>query len=90
MGYHKAKMTPDVLIEQLLYTNQLTTRAVTWGIDNETEAIQSYIEYQNNQLLEVFFTSIQTSFLGAMPDGAVIDLLSEEPYGLVEIKCPYI
>ena len=31
------------------------------------------------------------SLLGATPDyGAVIDLSSEEPYGLVEIKCPYI
>lgn len=41
-------MPPDVLIKQLLYSHQLTTQAVTWGIDHETEAIQAYIKYQNN------------------------------------------
>ena len=42
--YRKAKTPPDVLIKQLLYPHQLTSQAVTWGIDHETEAIQAYIE----------------------------------------------
>ena len=63
--YRKAKTPPDVLIKQLLYPHQLTTQAVTWGIDHETAAIQAYIEYQNNKghkglsVTAAVFTSIQ-------------------------------
>ena len=94
--YRKAKTPPDVLIKQLLYPHQLTTQAVTWGIDHETAAIQAYIEYQNNKghkglsvTAAGFYINPNFSFLGASPDGAVTDPSSEEPYGLVEIKCPY-
>ena len=37
-----------------------------------------------------FFISSSHPFLGATPDGAVFDPSSpEEPYGFLEVKCPY-
>ena len=59
-------------------------------------AVQAYTEHQNNSghhgltVCSVgFYLSKSHPFLGASPDGSVYDPTSDQPYGFVEIKCPY-
>jgi len=62
----------------------------------EPIALQAYIEHQHRNghselaVFKVgFLVSETTPFLGASPDGGVYDSSSEQPYGFVEVKCPY-
>ena len=59
--------------------------------------MKSYVQYQHSNghsSLTVtpvgFHISLTHPYLGASPDGAVYDPSAEgEPFGFVEIKCPY-
>ena len=88
---------PDSLVLQILGAKSIgITAAMQWGIDHEGEAIRLYADYQQahgHPGLYVCPTGLHLSvhypFLGASPDGAVYDPLSSDPFGFLEIKCPY-
>jgi len=65
-------------------------------VKNEALAIQAYIQHQQcngHDGLTVckvgFHVSRSHPFLGASPDGGVYDPSCEQPYGFIEVKCPY-
>lgn len=95
--YHcKPDTRPDALVLQLLKPRQFMTPAVEWGVKNEALAIQAYIQHQQcngDDGLTVckvgFHVSRSHPFLGASPDGGVYDPSCEQPYGFIEVKCPY-
>lgn len=63
---------------------------------HEAEAIQAYIQHQQRNghdgltVCSVgFHVSPSHPFIGASPDGGVYDPSADQPYGFIEIKCPY-
>ena len=68
-----------------------------YGIDHEKVALEAYVAFQQQNghpdLLvspSGFIINPKYCSLGASPDGAVYDPSStNEPFGFVEIKCPY-
>ena len=96
--YHRKPDTPpDALVTNLLEQRRITSTAIKWGIDHESEALKSYEEYQHKAghtgltvCLVGFHVSTSHPFLGASPDGGVYDPSNVgEPYGFVEVKCPF-
>lgn len=95
--HRKSSTAPDKLVLRLLQPKQFSSVATEWGIRNEAVAIEQYQKHQQSRGhigLTVspvgFFISSSHPFLGATPDGAVFDPSSpEEPYGFLEVKCPY-
>ena len=92
--YRKPDTPPDNWILQPKY---FTPPATEWGKTQESVAMKSYVQYQHSNShssLTVtpvgFHISLTHPYLGASPDGAVYDPSTEgEPFGFVEIKCPY-
>ena len=88
---------PDSLVLRILESKRFTSAALEWGIQNEPIAIRKYVEMQHDQchngltaFPSGFIISESYSFLGATPDGSVYDPSShEQPYGFLEVKCPY-
>ena len=88
---------PDKLVLRILKPTDFTSQAMRYGIDNEEVALTSYIEYQkvsrHPEFLVTksgFLINPSCPFLGASPDGAVHDSSHHDnPYGFLEIKCPY-
>ena len=95
--HRKTSTAPAKLVLRLLQPKQFSSVATEWGIQNEAAAIEQYQKHQQSHGhigLTVspvgFFISSSHPFLGATPDGAVFDPSSpEEPYGFLEVKCPY-
>ena len=96
--YHRRPDTPpDALVVRLIEQQQFVTPAIEWGVQQEATALQVYVDYQHNNghtgltICSVgFHVSLSQPFLGASPDGGVYDRsCMEEPYGFLEIKCPY-
>ena len=93
----KPDTAPDALVANLLDERQVTSPAIKWGIEHESEALKAYVEYQHrtgHTELTVcpvgFHVSISHPFLGASPDGGVYDPSNiGEPYGFAEVKCPF-
>ena len=90
--------SPDALINSII--NQKKYRslpiACAWGENNELRAINAYklkMQEQGHSGLEIRQSGLvidpKYTFLGASPDGFVNDPASEDPNGLLEIKCPY-
>ncbi|XP_042195107.1 uncharacterized protein LOC103191470 [Callorhinchus milii] len=74
----------------------LRTAAMKWGIENETVAINKYKEIKSKEMKQQIqvkdcglFIDPQRSWLGASPDGVVIDPKTGEDLALLEVKCPY-
>ena len=88
---------PDSLVLRLLQPKSFSTPATQYGIDNEPIAAAQYVTHQHQHGhidLTVspsgFIISSSHHFLGASPDGAVYDPSNkEQPFGFLEIKCPY-
>lgn len=83
-------------MKQLLHQQNLSTKATEWGKHHESIAFDKYVEHQLRNghagLVAVksgFVVCEEYPFLGASPDGGVLDPSSVDQYGLVEIKCPY-
>ena len=96
--YHRRPETPPTaLVVRLLQQRQVVSPAIQWGVQQEAVALQAYVDYQHDNGhtgLTVcgvgFHVSISHPFLGASPDGGVYDpSCTGEPYGFLEIKCPY-
>ena len=88
---------PDALVCRILEPKQFSSPATRWGQDQEKNAVAAYKEYhQNSGHAELtvcpvgFYISMSHPFLGASPDGGVYDpTITREPYGYLEVKCPY-
>lgn len=88
---------PDNLVLQILRPKSFSSAATNYGIENEPHALQAYISYQQNHGhpdLTVspsgFIISTDHPFLGASPDGVAYDPINiHQPFGFVEVKCPY-
>ena len=95
---HRRRDTPpDRLVLSILMPRKFSSPATTWGIENESRAIQAYIEHiKSCDISELtvgpcgFFICEDHPFLGATPDGTVYDPSnSSYPFGFLEVKCPY-
>ena len=86
---HLAKklLTPDINI------NSFTKRMFKWGRDNEPVAVQVYHGLPQRSHVEIYnsgiFISPEEPFLVATPDRICFDPTKQNPWGLIEIKCPY-
>ena len=88
---------PDSLVLRLLQPKRFSTPATWYVIDMEPIAIAEYLKYQHihgHTALTVsssgFLLCSSHPFLGASPDGVVYDPSNSlEPFGYLEIKCPY-
>ena len=95
--HRRAETPPDALVVRLIEQRQITSPAIQWGVQQEAIALQAYVDYQHqNGHPELtacsvgFHISHSHPYLGASPDGGVYDPASVgEPYGFLEIKCPY-
>ena len=87
---------PHHLVLRIIDPKPFKCAATDWGKAHESCALEQYMKYQKdrgNTNLVIssagFVISESYPFLGASPDGYVYDPSSSEPFGLVEIKCPY-
>ena len=95
--HRKPDTPPDALVVNLLEQRQVTSPAIQWGIEHESEALKAYEKHQHktgHAELTVcpvgFHVSTSHPFLGASPDGGVYDPSNiGEPYGFAEVKCPF-
>ena len=92
----RAETPPDVLVLLLIEQRQFTSSAIQWSVQQEAVALQVYVDYQHQHghpgltaCSVGFHISRSYPFLGASPDGGVYDPSAGEPYGFLEIKCPY-
>lgn len=83
-----------LIVENLLNPKPFNSRYTNHGKKYESVAIRQYQKYMDSTkkpvivYKSVFVVSLDSPFLGASPDGKVIDKDCSIPYGLVEIKCP--
>ena len=93
----KIASSPTNLVLQILGVKTFKpTTAMQWGIEHEEIALQEYMKHQHSHDHSGLFVcasgvhiSTTHPFLGASPDGCVYDPHADEPYGFLEIKCPY-
>ena len=93
----KPTTPPENLVLNILQPTDFSSVAMKYGIDHEKIALKAYVAFQQQNghpdLLvspSGFIINPKYSYLGASPDGAVYDPSStNEPFGFVEIKCPY-
>ncbi|XP_034149967.1 uncharacterized protein LOC105010675 isoform X2 [Esox lucius] len=74
----------------------IRTRAMTWGIENEAEAVQRYQVLKSKALGRMLrvqecglFIDPQRPWLAGSPDGIVEDPRTGERLLCLEVKCPY-
>ena len=88
----------DALLKSILYPTMLLNKPppIQWGIYNEKIACNLYVQHMrehghlNLSVKECgFIISPHEGWLGASPDGRVYDPSSDQPNGLLEVKCPY-
>ena len=88
----------DALLTSVLYHSSMIHKpaAIKWRNENEKLAKCVYVEYTKKQghnglVVEDcgFIVSLHKEYLGASPDGRVSDPSSDQPNGILEIKCPY-
>ena len=80
----KAKRATPSLIKRMLGEYDISkVRAVAWGVDNESLAIQCFSQISGIQPVETGLWLDEGGVLGASPDGLIGD------DGVLEVKCPY-
>lgn len=85
------------LLRECLYPTPLNPppKPIAWGRRFEQVAIEKYTAHMNAAGKKVivsacgFLVHPTEGWLGASPDGVVVDATCEEPNGLLEVKCPY-
>ena len=87
---------PHSLVMQIICNKQFSSAATEWGRSQEPVAREEYVRVQRESGHHSLYTcpsgfmiSEQYPYLGASPDGVVHDSSSENPFGLLEIKCPF-
>ncbi|XP_034535244.1 uncharacterized protein LOC117809835 [Notolabrus celidotus] len=75
---------------------RIQTRAMSWGVQREAEAVQRYQELKSDELGRSvlvqdcgLFIDAQRSWLAASPDGIVTDGRTGQWLLCLEVKCPY-
>ena len=95
---HRRRDTPpDRLVLSILMPRKLSSPATTWGIENESRAIQAYIDHKQSCGINELtvgpcgcYICDAHPFLEATPDGTLYDPTNpEQPFGFLEVKCPY-
>ena len=93
--HRKPETPPQSLVLQMLGKKPFTYAATYWGIINESKALEQYQQSKKDSGHDVscarsgFVVCDEYPFLGASPDAVVYDASEPNPFGLVEIKCPY-
>ena len=94
----KQKEKTKALLHFVMYPKPMLhlPKAIQWGKDNEHKACQAYQKYMQNEGhtdLQVspagFIVDARKGWLGASPDGWVVDPSYVPSNGILEIKCPY-
>ena len=87
----------EAFIRNILSPKNISSLAAPMhGIEHEDRAKLIYIKKMKKQLkpnIQVYESGLIVNptfpYLGASPDGKVVDKSVDEPYGLLEIKCPF-
>ena len=96
--YHRLPTTPpDALVLRLLGVKTFSySEATEWGKRNEENALKQYIQHHQSGghvgltvCRSGFVVCESHPFLGASPDANVYDPSQQQPFGVVEIKCPF-
>ena len=81
-------------VNSLLHPKPFTSRYTNHGIKYEPVALEQYQKYMQSirrpikVLKSGLVVSLDAPYLGASPDGKVIDIGCSFPFGLSEVKCP--
>ncbi|XP_063297178.1 uncharacterized protein LOC134585653 [Pelobates fuscus] len=72
------------------------TPAMNWGVRNEKNAVRAYEKWtleNTGRKVQVdecgLFVHTKKNWMAASPDGIVVDALTGEKLGILEVKCPY-
>ena len=88
------KRNHESFVNSLLHPKPFSSRYTNHGIKYEPVALEQYQKYMHsirrpvNVLKSGLVVSIDAPYLGASPDGKVIDSGCLMPFGLLEVKCP--
>jgi len=91
----RRKRNFDTLTNNLLNPKEVNNRYTLHGNKYEQIALQQYEKYMfaTRNRVKVFksglVVSMELPFIGASPDGKVVDVGCVEQFGLVEVKCPF-
>ena len=90
-----ARKRSVALLRQCVYPRPLDA-PIAWGHHYEAIAIQQYMAHMtklghSNIMVKKcgFIIHPEKGRLGASPDGKVKDPVSDQPDGIIEVKCPY-
>ena len=84
----------DKFAQDIMCPKTIQSRHTAHGIKYEPEAIDKYHKYMHSQKTPVhgfksgFVVCSNSPILGCSPDAKVIDPNCEDPFGLLEVKCP--
>ena len=84
----------EKLCEDMLNAKPVKTKSTEHGIKYEPIALREYEKHMHKIGHPVkveksgFFVSPKIFFLGCSPDGKVVDSVSQDQFGLAEVKCP--
>ena len=85
---HRRKITRKFCVE--LNKPIHPTRAMQHGINNENKGKYYYSRVTGNTVLPCGYVVDESSpWLGTSPDGKVVNTRLSQPFGLLEVKCPY-
>ena len=88
------KRNDESLVKNLINPNPFSSRYTNHGLKYDSIALEQYQKYMSyiNKPVKVFKSglviSMDAPYLGASPDGKVIDHGCSDPFGLSEVKCP--
>jgi len=95
MSHRKDSTSCDAFVRKKLVYKFLDTPVIHYGNDHETEAINSYVNYQSKNGKTVSVNSCGLSvdpsmpWLATSPDGFVFDPMEKyHKQGCLEVKCP--
>ena len=92
----KRKRNHDSLVKNLLNPRPFNSKYTVHDNRYASTALQQYQKYMHatrnlwnfSNQPQGFIVSKNAPFLGASPNGKVIDEVYSQPYGLVKVKCP--
>lgn len=92
----KPRAKPELVARDLLQPKPhtaFTNRMLRWGSENEHVAIQVYKGLPKRRHVLIYecgiFISPEDPHLAATPDRVCYDPKEENPWGIIEVKCPY-